>query len=110
ASDTQRAADLERYQTVYADRARQVAVAAPTAGLHFTPELLAQLAQQNVTFADVTLHVGLGTFRPISSDTIDAHVIHREVYELPPATRAALHATGKRRIAVGTTSVRAVED
>lgn len=110
ASDSQRATDLERYQTVYANRSRQVAVAAPTAGLHFTPELLAQLAHQEVSFADVTLHVGLGTFRPITSDTIGGHTIHREVYELPPATRAALHTTGKRRIAVGTTSVRAVED
>ncbi len=102
--------DIERYQTVYADHARQVAVAAPTAGLHFTPELLAQLPALGVTTADVTLHVGLGTFKPIATDHINDHPIHRELYELPPATQHALrHPTG-RRIAVGTTTVRTVED
>jgi S-adenosylmethionine:tRNA ribosyltransferase-isomerase len=103
-------ADAERYQTVYADRARQVAVAAPTAGLHFTPELLATLSAQGVSAADVTLHVGLGTFKPIATDTIEAHEIHRELYELPLATQQALFASaGGRRVAVGTTTVRCVE-
>jgi S-adenosylmethionine:tRNA ribosyltransferase-isomerase len=107
----ERAADLERYQTVYADRARQVAVAAPTAGLHFTPGLLAALGAQGVTTADLTLHVGLGTFRPIATDTVEAHAIHREIYELPAATQRALFPpSAGRRIAVGTTSVRAIED
>jgi S-adenosylmethionine:tRNA ribosyltransferase-isomerase len=102
--------DRERYQTVYADRGHQVAAAAPTAGLHFTPELLARVSAQGVACADLTLHVGLGTFRPITSDTIEGHAIHREVYEIPvPTQRVLLSPTG-RRIAVGTTSVRSIED
>ena len=110
----ERPRDIERYQTVYADRGRQVAVAAPTAGLHFTPELLATLAAQGVGAAEVTLHVGLGTFKPIDAATVEDHAIHRELYELPVATQRALFpstrtATG-RRIAVGTTTVRSVED
>ena len=109
--DSQRARDLERYQTIYADRAHQVAVAAPTAGLHFTPELLAALAGQGVRTADVTLHVGLGTFKPITTDTIEAHAIHRELYELPVTTQRVLFPPfAGRRVAVGTTTVRTVED
>ncbi len=107
---SKRAHDLERYQTVYANRDRQVAVAAPTAGLHFTPELLTQLSASGVTAADVTLHVGLGTFKPIMTDTVEEHAIHRELYELPVATQRALFAPHGRRIAVGTTSVRTLED
>jgi S-adenosylmethionine:tRNA ribosyltransferase-isomerase len=106
----ERRLDLERYQTVYADRAHQVAVAAPTAGLHFTPELLAGLAAGGLRFADLTLHVGPGTFRPITAETIEQHVIHREVYELPPETQSLLFQPGGRRVAVGTTTVRSVED
>ncbi|HVU33349.1 MAG TPA: tRNA preQ1(34) S-adenosylmethionine ribosyltransferase-isomerase QueA [Opitutaceae bacterium] len=107
----QRAADLERYQTVYANRARQVAVAAPTAGLHFTPELLATLTAQGVHTADVTLHVGLGTFKPIGTANVEEHPIHREVYEVPAATQRALFPPlAGRRVAVGTTSVRTIED
>jgi S-adenosylmethionine:tRNA ribosyltransferase-isomerase len=109
-NDASREIDRERYQTVYADRGHQVAAAAPTAGLHFTPELLAQIASQGVAFADLTLHVGLGTFRPIMTDTIEDHAIHREVYEIPPATQQALFSGQGRRIAIGTTSVRSLED
>jgi len=109
-NDPARAVDRERYQTVYADRGHQVAAAAPTAGLHFTPELIAQIAAQGVAFADVTLHVGLGTFKPITAAHIEEHAIHREVYEMPAATQRALLAPPGRRIAVGTTSVRSIED
>lgn len=118
--DSAKAVDRERYQTVYADRAHQVAAAAPTAGLHFTPELLGQLAGAGVRFADVTLHVGLGTFRPITAENVEEHVIHREVYEVSTATQSALFAPRRpassapeptgRRIAVGTTSLRTLED
>jgi S-adenosylmethionine:tRNA ribosyltransferase-isomerase len=111
---TERPRDLERYQTVYADRSRQVAVAAPTAGLHFTPELFATLAAQGVSTAEITLHVGLGTFKPIDAATVEEHAIHRELYELPVATQRALFTSTRtgtgRRIAVGTTSVRSIED
>jgi S-adenosylmethionine:tRNA ribosyltransferase-isomerase len=108
-NDADRAIDRERYQTVYADRAHQVAAAAPTAGLHFTPELLAQLSAQGITTADLTLHVGLGTFRPIATEHVENHPIHREVYEIPASTQQALFKPTARRIAVGTTSVRTIE-
>jgi S-adenosylmethionine:tRNA ribosyltransferase-isomerase len=109
--DTRQALDRERYQTVYAERGRQVAVAAPTAGLHFTPELLGKLSSGGIQTADVTLHVGLGTFKPIATPTVEAHAIHREIYEIPAATQRLLFPphTG-RRVAVGTTTVRTIED
>jgi len=107
--DPQRAHDLDRYQTVYANAARPVAVAAPTAGLHFTLELLATLASRGVALADLSLHVGLGTFRPITTETIEAHQIHRELYEIPPQTIDQLRNTTGRRIAVGTTTLRSIE-
>lgn len=109
-NEAQRQFDRERYQTVYANRTRQVAAAAPTAGLHFTPELLARLTAQGVTTADLTLHVSLGTFRPITTEHIEDHAIHHEIYEIPAGTQKALFATSGRRIAVGTTSVRSIED
>ena len=107
----ERRLDLERYQTVYADRGRQVAVAAPTAGLHFTPAMLGEIGAAGIGTADLTLHVGLGTFRPIATETIEGHPIHSEVYEIPEATQRALFPPRSgRRIAVGTTTVRTVED
>jgi S-adenosylmethionine:tRNA ribosyltransferase-isomerase len=112
ASETSPAAvdDAARYQTVFADAAHTVAVAAPTAGLHFTTGLLADIAARDVDFADVVLHVGLGTFRPIETEEVEDHPIHREVVEVAPAARAALvRPRAGRRIAVGTTSVRTVE-
>jgi S-adenosylmethionine:tRNA ribosyltransferase-isomerase len=109
--DSRREQDRERYQTVYADRGRQVAVAAPTAGLHFTHELLGEIRARGVLTADLTLHVGLGTFRPITAETIEAHRIHTEVYEIPADTQRALFPPlAGRRIAVGTTTVRSIED
>jgi S-adenosylmethionine:tRNA ribosyltransferase-isomerase len=108
---SRRAQDLERYQTVYADPRRQVAVAAPTAGLHFTPEILGKIQEKGVRTADLTLHVGLGTFRPIATDTVEAHPIHSEIYEIPADTQRALFPPlSGRRISVGTTTVRSIED
>jgi len=103
-------ADPERYQTVYAQTPG--AVAAPTAGLHFTPELLGRLAAQGISTAAVTLHVGLGTFQPVQAADYRHHVMHREWGELPAATVAAIGAcrsVGGRVVAIGTTSVRVLE-
>ncbi|MDX2109242.1 MAG: tRNA preQ1(34) S-adenosylmethionine ribosyltransferase-isomerase QueA [Verrucomicrobiota bacterium] len=103
--------DTERYQTVYADTQKTVAVAAPTAGLHFTEELLALLAAQGHPAHDITLHVGLGTFRPIATDTIQEHLMHGELYEISARTRTALAQTPvESRLAIGTTTLRAIED
>lgn len=102
--------DQDRYQTVYA-RERGSA-AAPTAGLHFTPELLDALKAKGVQIAPLTLHVGLGTFRPVSVDDVDSHKMHSEYYELPESSAALLRETrkqGGRIIAVGTTSTRTLE-
>jgi S-adenosylmethionine:tRNA ribosyltransferase-isomerase len=111
ADSSRRSEDLERYQTVYADRGRQVAAAAPTAGLHFTPALLGKIQGAGVSTADLTLHVGLGTFRPIATESVEAHPIHSELYEIPVATQRLLFPPHSgRRIAVGTTTVRSVED
>lgn len=104
------AEDRERYQTVFAGPPGSVA--APTAGLHFTSELLAQMAAMGVEVRFVTLHVGLGTFAPVKADRLEDHVMHEEVFELPAATAVAVNAAkreGRRVIAVGTTSVRVLE-
>ncbi len=100
----------EQYQTVFAEQPG--AVAAPTAGLHFTPQLLQQLADQGIQQTWITLHVGLGTFRPVEMDHITDHAMHAEWIEISPATVAAIQQTqaqGGRVIAVGTTVVRALE-
>ena len=105
-----RSAQAERYQTVYARPPGSAA--APTAGLHFTPELLANLEDRGVGRASVTLHVGLDTFRPLEGEFIDEHQIHREWYEVPVTTReatAATRAAGGRIVAVGTTAIRVLE-
>jgi S-adenosylmethionine:tRNA ribosyltransferase-isomerase len=104
------AEDTERYQTVFA--AQPGSVAAPTAGLHFTDELLAALRARGCAFAPVTLHVGPGTFLPVRTERLDDHRMHRERYAIPEATAAAIadaRATGRPILAVGTTVVRAVE-
>ncbi len=97
------AADHERYQTVFADRALTKAIAAPTAGLHFTPEMLSRLRH-----ACITLEVGAGTFQPVKVERLVDHVMHTERYHVSPAAAAAVEAA-PRRIAVGTTVTRVLE-
>ncbi len=104
------AADLERYQTVYAREPG--AVAAPTAGLHFDPELIDSLRAQGVETGFVTLHVGAGTFQPVREDQVEDHHMHSERFRIPEALVeqvAATRARGGRVVAVGTTSLRALE-
>lgn len=103
-------ADPERYQTVYAHT--EGSAAAPTAGLHFTQELIASLRAKGISFATVTLHVGLDTFRPVHEEEIEKHPMHKEWYHLPQSTAEAINVTraaGGRVVAVGTTSVRVLE-
>jgi S-adenosylmethionine:tRNA ribosyltransferase-isomerase len=103
-------ADESRYQTVYA--AHNGSVAAPTAGLHFTPELLAQIEAKGATIASVTLHVGSGTFKPVSVENISEHKMHSEVFQINETTIELIKQTktrGGKIIAVGTTSLRTLE-
>ena len=105
-------ADRAAYQTVYADPLHPGSVAAPTAGLHFTPAVLARLAERGIARAQVTLHVGLGTFLPVETDTLEAHPMHTESYVTPATTAAALRAqraAGRRIVVVGTTACRTLE-
>jgi S-adenosylmethionine:tRNA ribosyltransferase-isomerase len=104
------AADRERYQTVYAEH--EGAVAAPTAGLHFTPLIMKQLQEKGVEFAWVTLHVGAGTFQPVRVEDLSRHEMHKEWLEVSPQVCDQVEATkarGGRVVAVGTTSVRSLE-
>ena len=107
---THKLQDKNRYQTVYAKH--EGSAAAPTAGLHFTPELLAAIEAKGIRIARVTLHVGLGTFRPVSVDNLEDHEMHSEFYQLSEEAAATLRqvkAAGKRIVAVGTTSIRTLE-
>src|SRR5215470_5868876 len=102
--------DRERYQTVYA-RTRG-SVAAPTAGLHFTPEILKQLGNRSVETTEITLHVGLGTFAPVRLAEVEQHRLHRESYLIPENAAAAINQAlkqNRRIVAIGTTTVRALE-
>jgi S-adenosylmethionine:tRNA ribosyltransferase-isomerase len=103
-------ADRERYQTLFARQPG--AVAAPTAGLHFTPRTFEALAQRGVLVHRLTLHVGPGTFKPVATDDIEQHTMHIERFDIPPDTAAAVNAAkrcGRRVVCVGTTTVRALE-
>ena len=102
--------DPNRYQTVYAKQ--EGSAAAPTAGLHFTPELLDRIRAKGITIVPVLLHVGLGTFRPVKEDDVDNHVMHTEYCEVTPEAAETLNrirAAGGRIVCVGTTSVRTLE-
>jgi S-adenosylmethionine:tRNA ribosyltransferase-isomerase len=102
--------DRERYQTVYArDRG---SAAAPTAGLHFTPEILGRIREHGVEIAEITLHVGLGTFQPVRVERVEDHKIHRESYRISTEAADAVNRAreaGRRVVAVGTTTVRTLE-
>lgn len=107
---TRQLEDQSQYQTVYAKELGSAA--APTAGLHFTPELIDALKQKGVQFAQVTLHVGLGTFRPVKEERVEDHVMHSEWYSISEDTAKLIRrakAEGRRVIAVGTTSCRTLE-
>lgn len=104
------ASDRERYQTVFAER--EGSVAAPTAGLHFTAEVMQRLAERGVPFRTLTLHVGAGTFKPVTADTLGDHVMHREYFSVTRGFLAELHAqvaAGRPVASIGTTSMRCLE-
>jgi S-adenosylmethionine:tRNA ribosyltransferase-isomerase len=105
-----RPGDRDRYQTVYA-RARG-SVAAPTAGLHFTPEILERIRNRGIETTEITLHVGLGTFQPVRVERVENHRLHREAYEVSEEASAKINravSAGRRVVAVGTTTVRTLE-
>jgi S-adenosylmethionine:tRNA ribosyltransferase-isomerase len=104
--------DRERYQTVYARAETTGSVAAPTAGLHFTPKILAHIRERGIEIAELTLHVGLGTFQPIHAEKVEDHKLHRESYSISEAAAAQINralAENRRVVAVGTTTVRTLE-
>lgn len=105
-----RSGDRERYQTVYARE--RGSVAAPTAGLHFTPEILGSLAERGIEIAEVTLHVGLGTFQPVRVEKVEEHKLHQETYNISSSAAKSINRAldaGRRVIAIGTTTVRTLE-
>lgn len=102
--------DRERYQTIYARE--KGSVAAPTAGLHFTPEVLCRMKERGIETAEVTLHVGLGTFQPVREDRVEDHRLHRESYSISAESAEAINRaldSGRRVVAIGTTTVRSLE-
>jgi len=104
--------DRERYQTVYARAETTGSVAAPTAGLHFTPQILADIRARGIEIAELTLHVGLGTFQPVHAENVEEHKLHRESYSISEAAAAQINralAEKRRVVAVGTTTVRTLE-
>jgi S-adenosylmethionine:tRNA ribosyltransferase-isomerase len=105
-----RSGDRDRYQTVYARE--RGSVAAPTAGLHFTPEILARIRERGIKMVEITLHVGLGTFQPVHVDRVEDHKLHGEQYCVSPDSAQAINKAlqgGRRVVAVGTTTVRTLE-
>lgn len=105
-----RQADRDRYQTIYARE--KGSVAAPTAGLHFTPEILSRLRERGIETAEITLHVGLGTFQPVRVERVEDHRLHRESYRISGEAASAINRAldaGRRVVAVGTTTVRTLE-
>ncbi len=107
---TEKLEEKERYQTVYAKE--DGSAAAPTAGLHFTPELMRKIEEMGVTIVKILLHVGLGTFRPMKEDTVEEHIMHSEYYSVSEQAARTINDAkkeGRRVIAVGTTSVRTLE-
>jgi S-adenosylmethionine:tRNA ribosyltransferase-isomerase len=104
------AADRDRYQTVYARE--RGSVAAPTAGLHFTPEILSRLRDRGIETAEVTLHVGLGTFQPVRAEKVEEHTLHSEPYTISEEAAVKIRqarSESRRIVAVGTTTVRTLE-
>lgn len=105
-------ADRSRYQTVYAKEEERGSVAAPTAGLHFTPEILARMRARGIETAEVTLHVGLGTFQPVRSERVEDHQLHSEAYSISAEAAEKINrarSESRRIVAVGTTTVRTLE-
>jgi S-adenosylmethionine:tRNA ribosyltransferase-isomerase len=105
-----RPADRERYQTVYARE--RGSVAAPTAGLHFTPEILGRLRERGIETTEITLHVGLGTFQPVREEVVERHKLHKEHFSISEQAAASINAaleSHRRIVAIGTTSVRTLE-